>query len=31
MANPCVCESPVDALADLLEGMYERAHGGRGM
>jgi len=25
LANPCLCESPVDAMADLLEGLYERA------
>ncbi|KAF2032584.1 hypothetical protein EK21DRAFT_109970 [Setomelanomma holmii] len=24
MTNRCLCESPVDALADLLEAMYER-------
>jgi hypothetical protein len=25
LANPSLCESPVDAMADLLEGVYERA------
>lgn len=25
LVNGCLCESPVDALADLLEGVYERA------
>ncbi|KAF9696119.1 hypothetical protein EKO04_005979 [Ascochyta lentis] len=25
LVNPCLCESPVDAMADLLEGVYERA------
>lgn len=25
LVNGCLCESPVDALADLLEVVYERA------
>lgn len=25
LVNPCLCESPVDAMVDLLEGLYERA------
>lgn len=25
VVNPCLCESPVDAMADLLENLYERA------
>jgi hypothetical protein len=30
MANPSCCKSPVDAMADLLEAVYERANAERG-
>jgi hypothetical protein len=30
MVNPFHCTSPVDAMADLLEALYERGHSGQG-